>query len=483
MKQINIFVAGSKALQDYREKLVLWANCKNYNYRKKNVDLQLNIYSFREVGDDQDTYNKVITEDSDIILFIIDGGLGDKTKEELMHAKKASQKDGRPEIWVLVNQADEKVFSYLEGALGREFSIDFTSSDDLINQVSIRLDKYVDHKLHLPSADSHHTVWYKRSWAWKAGLFTVLCLIGMVMAYFVGRPARGVYAEASDSAKAMLLIAGGGSVANFIEGQPGTQIPVLENYPEGYFIHLPTKSAWKLLTEEVVSRPKNKRYYPVCISAVEATDDDLCGSKITKQMFLDSAVVLSCKLGEDSLAVYLQKDSPFFKDNAECLYSKHITVPQLKTLVTSREVNTYSTSYESGTRAGYCKVLGIENPMLNEYLAGQYSETSPISSVSKDGKPYLLLGSQYYQMKEAKADAVQLTVQTSYAKPMMIYFMAYRKEQNNDRYQVPRETMKLLSELRVHEFDRHISADGFLKLKNHDHVIYSMKDLYVLPSE
>ena len=471
MKNINIFIAGSKSLTNYREKLVLWANEKNYNYRERNDHLQLNIYSFKEVGDDQDTYNRVIKSESDIILFLVEGMIGDRTKEELENAKKSYRYHNRPEIWVFVNQADANTMSYIEGSLGREYAIDFNSAEDLVNQVNRRIDNYTRDKI----AKHTNKINTDTGRMKMLGVAILIFLLSLILVVGVGKYCFNTYLAGEKQEKPMLLIAGGGSVANFIEAQPGTLIPSLADYPNGYFLHLPTKSAWKMLVEEVVSLQDTRRYYPVCISATEATDEDFCSAQISKQMFLDSAIVVSCKLGEDSLAVYVQKGCEFLQKHPECMFSKHISVTQLKDIIINKEMNVFSTSFESGTRAGYCEALGIDNQELNNYLAGQFSEFSAISSVSRDSKSYILLGSQYYQMKAVKNDAIRLTVSSAYAKPMMVYFMAYRV--TNDIYRIPQESIEFLEHLKYHALDDYISSDGCIKIKNHNHVIYNEKDL------
>lgn len=485
MKYINIFVAGSKTLMDYRQRLVLWANHNNYKYRQLNKQLQLNVFSFKEVGDDQDTYNKVITETSDIVIFLIEGTIGEKTKEELIKAKEGFNHSQHPQIWVFTNNAHASSIAYLEGALGRKYSIDFDSADDLINKVNDRIEKYIESIkqteedsakiFEKPTVQETNETAKKSSSRIKTlGLSLLMSLCMFIFGWFMSQLHNGQNSTSGVSGP-MLLIAGGGSVANYIEEQPETAIPKLADYPNGYFVHLPTKSAWKMLVEEVVSLQDARRYYPICISAAEATDEDLCNAQISQQMFLDSAIVVSAKLGEDSLAVYIHKDSKFIDDNPKCILDKHISVDQLKELVFSKEINVFSTSVESGTRAGFCKVLGIDNNQIGEYLAGQFSEYSPLSAVSVGEKPYLLLGSKYYSMNAVKNDAIRLTVQSDYVKPMMIYFMAYRA--SGDTYKIPLETIKFLAHLNLHTLDDYISADGSIKIKNHDHVIYDENNL------
>lgn len=485
MKQINIFIAGSKSLVAYRERLVLWANGKNYDYRRRGEDILLNIYSFREVGDNQDVYNKVIAEESDIIIFLVEKSIGDKTKEELRQAKKGYGRVGRPEIWVLANQLEDATRNYLEGALGRDFAIDFHSADSLVFEVNKRMDDYVEKKKKSGRPVGVHTAKSTRGMWWAVaaaiGLAVVFAGIGL------GRYCHwtGLAEECVDSAglaeKPMLLIAGGGSVANFIEDRPGTRIPNLAHYPHGYFVHFPTKSAWKMLVEEVISKQAPRRYIPICISATKATDEDFCSGPITNKKFIEEAIIISHQLGEDSLTVYLQDTCPFIKNNPKCKETKRISVGQLKQLVESKEMNVYSTSFESGTRDGYCQVLGIDNNHLDEYLAGQFSEHSTYSSVFKDEKPFLLLGSKHYQSDDVctESHTLRLVVETKYVKPMMIYFMAYKFSEQG-YYWIPKETLDFLHHLGITSLDDCIYTYGatkVIKVKDTDNVIHEVKNL------
>ena len=470
MDSINVFIAGAKGLDRYRHDLILWANGKNYDFLKKKVDIQLYIYSFQEVGDDQDIYNKVITEETDIFLLLVEGSIGTKSKEELDKAKNARAINGRPEILVFANNVSTDTNSYLEGSLGRKYYVDFQSPEDLVNKVNTRIDKYVYSKV--TQSAKRRKIKLRKTWTY----FIIACLVSLFTGWFVGKHNLGQVYEQINEDKSMLLIAGGGSVANFIEEQAGTLIPRLADYSNGYYVHLPTKSAWKMLVEEVVSLQDTRRYYPICISAAEATDEDFLNAQISQQMYLDSAIIISCKIGEDSLAVYFQKDSKYIKENPQCVLTKQISVENLKNVLISREMNVYSTSIESGTRAGYCKAFGFENVQLGEYLAGQFSENSPLSSISIGNKPYLLLGSKYYGMNSTKNDAIRLTVQSDYVKPMMVYFMAYRA--SGDIYMIPQETIEFLNHLDFHTLDKYISSDGSIKIKNHNHVIYDERNLF-----
>ena len=91
------------------------------------------------------------------------------------------------------------------------------------------------------------------------GVFTLVLLSVLLVGWRVGK----FYFDKKivEDAKPKLIIAGGGSVPNFIEERPGSNLDNLEKYEEGYYLHLPTKVAWELLKEEVVSKQGNRRYY------------------------------------------------------------------------------------------------------------------------------------------------------------------------------------------------------------------------------
>lgn len=457
-------MAGAKGLHDYRNALVLWANKKNYTYRKDKKNVQLNLCSFSEAGDNQSIYDKLITQSSDIVIFIVEEKLGTKTQRELMLARESLFTNKHPQIWVFTKDPDEKTTTYLEGALGERYAVDFISSEDLVNKVDDRTDDFV-RTLTLPP---------RHLWHWIVAAASV---VAMLIGWYIGHtcaPCAPVALEPDSSNQKMLLIAGGGSVANFIEETRRDSIPSLADYPDGFFVHLPTKSAWKMLEEEVVALQDTRRYYPICISATAATEKDFCSGHIKKQMYIDSAIIVSCELGKDSLAVYIPKNCNFLKEHPDCEQSHHISVNTLKKLIESKSMNVYSTSKESGTRASYCKILKYHDDSLDEYVDGQFSESTHLGDIKigEDGYGYLLLGSQYYGMTEIQDEAIRLTVESDYVKPMLLYFMAYR-DRLGDTYKIPEETIRFLRKLGLTSFiEDCVSKDGIIKPRTRGKVIY-----------
>ncbi|MBQ0153950.1 MAG: hypothetical protein KBS70_04095 [Bacteroidales bacterium] len=411
----------------------------------------------------QEHYLRFVKQKANVALFIFDGSIGDETKNEFEFACKSYEENGHPTIFFYgINlEENDEIVKYLDSK--KQYYQHFTSREELKNLIQNDLNSW------------NKTSWWKKikQKKWYCIVSLVVCVIAFFTGYFAKHPDRMVKLEPTP--QTMLLIAGGGSVANFIETQHKTAIPTLADYPNGYYLHLPTKSAWKMLEEEVVSLQDTRRYYPICLSATKATDEDFCNAQITKQMYLDSAIIIACNLGYDSLAIYLKEESDFFDKHPDYLRNRHISIPILKQLIEDTTLNVYSTSFESGTRDGYCKILGYENEELTEYLAGQFSENSPESSISKENRSYLLLGSQYYYMKAVEDEVIKLTVQSDYVKPMMVYFMAYRK--SGDNYEIPQVTIDFLHQLNYSDLDDYIDSNRTIKIRNHEHVIYSCKDL------
>lgn len=531
MKHINVFVAGSKKLRDYRDKLVLWANRRNYDYRQQNVPLQINVYSFKEVGDNQDAYNRVITEDSDIVAFLVEGVLGDNTQEELAQAKKGYGINHHPTILIFTHDADDKAIAFIRGVMGtRDFSVDFETADELVSKFARRIDKYITtHNLlakakeqeptptptptpkpapapaptpaptpapapvtkpvptpapvtkpapvaHAAAAPAPKPSTGLKKWGIAAAI--VLCLIGMVAGWCAGRKYIQHNAE-----KPVLLIAGGGSVANFIEDKANTDIDSLAYYPDGYYVHLPTKPAWKMLVEEVITEQSKRRYYPICIAATEATDSNFTNAGISQEKFVDYGIVVSCEIGYDSLAVYVAQNSPLFQTHPELATANTISVEMLRTLVFDGSTNVFTTSPESGTRADYCKMFKVEDSELNTHVTNVFSEKTPIAKLNVGEKPYILLGSNYFCLKEDRNSLRKLNVDYT-PKSMLVYFMAYKKadgvtiDVNKDAdYHVPQLTRDFLAKLRYKGLEKYISPEGNIRVSGLKNVIYKPSDL------
>ena len=89
MKTLSVFVAGAKNLQPLRLRLKAMANDLNNEYKRNGWDIAVNMVSYENFGDEQNIYNKFITEEADMILFLLEDRIGPKTPA---HGRKAKGK-------------------------------------------------------------------------------------------------------------------------------------------------------------------------------------------------------------------------------------------------------------------------------------------------------------------------------------------------------------------------------------------------------
>lgn len=109
-RQINVFFAGSKALQTERD---IYSNVVSQLQTKwKDNNIHLYGYSFQNfehefvVDGHQFTYNEFIKGYSDIIIFVLNGNVGGKTQEEFDIAMNSFRKHRRPLIYVYSRLSD-----------------------------------------------------------------------------------------------------------------------------------------------------------------------------------------------------------------------------------------------------------------------------------------------------------------------------------------------------------------------------------------
>ena len=111
MKEIEVFIAGSKSLTSLRDSARAALVEISNNYSDLNVGFR--SYTFEDfsqavaVEGQQAEYNKYISEKADYVIFIFDEGFGEKTMEELEVAMESFKKNKKPGIYIYCNE--EKV--------------------------------------------------------------------------------------------------------------------------------------------------------------------------------------------------------------------------------------------------------------------------------------------------------------------------------------------------------------------------------------
>lgn len=447
MKKIHIFVAGAKDLKQQRTALKALGNDINAEYDHSGNDTTLSIRTYENFGENQDEYNKFIQEKADLIIFVLEGKIGPYTEKEFFVAYQQLKQEKHPQIMVFLKEFTDQTpdILYIEGLLKgsiNQFYVSYKNNEDLIAKAKERIKKFISQHQEKKSCKSFLKKYIKPIGAGMIGMFLIGCVI-------LGQ---------SLFKSPILLLTGGGSAANFIERyHPDFN---LRDFDGGYYVHLPSSNAWLLLTEEVITpgEPTDRRYYPVCLSAEEATDS--CFLTVTsKNSFIQKGSIVEVKIGYDTLSVCV-KNADVFKQMIENFDKRMITSSELAHIIKTRKdihVNVFTTSMGSGTRHTFEKLMEKEKYNLAKDTTLLFSEDSDLPTVNRDGSPYLLLDSKAYCMKKLYASdvkagkAVNLTVvnevdKSPVLKPVYLYFMAYNDDGGND-LTVPMPIIRMMKKL------------------------------------
>ena len=451
MRKVHIFIAGAKDLSEQRTKLKALITDINHRNNTLGSPVIFDSSSYETCGNDQLQYNERI-QDADVVIFVLQDRIGKYTEDEYLLAKKLKASKRIPEVVVMLKSYTELTpeISYINGLMKDDnYYITYNNDDDLILKTKNYLEEYVKHprprrlgRFRLPKLPLKYKLLV-------VSLLTVLLLI----VGFVG-------GSIHQSRQKILLIAGGGSAKNFIEKNYGID---LTSYHNSCYVHLPSKNAWQLLVEEVISPMQSKRYCPVCISAQEAMEEDF--TKITtKEAFLEKGHVVAKKLecnDKDTLVVSIKND-PYIVQllGQESIDSCWISMDDFLRLVASGDsVNLFATSKDSGTRSAYERAFANAQANMDDWPMTQYSEDTQFAKVNIDDKPYVLLGSQNYIMREVQnevdnARAFNLRLYRNvdggkqfYTKPMYIYFFIDKDNSWNGGLYVGKPVLQLLKDL------------------------------------
>ena len=117
---------------------------------------------------------------------------------------------------------------------------------------------------------------------------------------------HGVEIDTVQKKEQLIVFAGGGSVVNMIKDITKDSVDI-KKYSNSIYLDLPSTNAWPLLAEEVMinhtSDSVTNKFYPVCLSALEATDSVFC-KIVDSNDFMNRGTVISYYLGNDILEVY-----------------------------------------------------------------------------------------------------------------------------------------------------------------------------------
>lgn len=409
MKNVSIFIAGSTVLQAQRINLKALAIDLNGEFEKKGVQLQ--VFSYESFKDNQKAYNDFITARADLVLFIIDGKVGTKTRAEFDLAVQSYSAKGRPQILVFIHKLDSLTADiahfegFVEAATGN-YCVTYVDDADLVKQAEIRLRRFITsittetaainsfHKLPPELSENPVSKPKRKKWptTWLLALVILLGIIALAI---------GITSYNRNDGQT-LVIAGGGSAANHIMRKSGLNFA---EYPNAFYMHLPSSAAWQLLTEEVISNPDfdKQPYVPVCVSASIATDSSFLSNIVDSATFIEDASVIAFDMGNDTLVVHIEP-TPFMENClAKEIKSNEITIERLAKIIKEKRVsiNILPTTPKSGTREKYHSLLESYGVDLSSFDTC-YTEISDIAHLTHDNKPYMVLGTAAYYPTKLK---------------------------------------------------------------------------------
>ena len=144
MKTLSVFVAGAKNLQPLRLRLKAMANDLNNEYKRNGWDIAVNMVSYENFGDEQNIYNKFITEEADMILFLLEDRIGPKTEEEYRLTVERQKANGHPEHCVFLKEFDERTdeiahIEELMSATSNKYYVCYKNPEDLLSKAKTRI--------------------------------------------------------------------------------------------------------------------------------------------------------------------------------------------------------------------------------------------------------------------------------------------------------------------------------------------------------
>ena len=74
MSELKIFIAGSKDLKLERNGIKIIANDLSSLYSSRGI--HITAHSYEHFDENQDSYNRFIVNEADIVIFILDGYIG-----------------------------------------------------------------------------------------------------------------------------------------------------------------------------------------------------------------------------------------------------------------------------------------------------------------------------------------------------------------------------------------------------------------------
>lgn len=149
-QSISIFVAGATDLRTERDALKSIANDLNGEFEHRGVKVIIRTYE--NFNESQAEYDAFIREKTDLTIFILDGRIGEKTRQEFILATNQQKSAGRPKVMVFLREykEDNPGIQYIRGLLETtpsEYAIEYKDLDNLRYKAEKKIRVFIESKI------------------------------------------------------------------------------------------------------------------------------------------------------------------------------------------------------------------------------------------------------------------------------------------------------------------------------------------------
>ena len=471
---ITIFVSGAKSLKEHRTRLKVLSNDINGELQRQGCGITINMFSYLNLGDNQDEYDSFIKNKSDIVLFLLEDKMGENTQEEFLLASHSNKEQGKPKILVFLREYKNKTeeierIERLVSESPNYYFVKYSNLDDLEKKVKEQLTFAINERLDKPDVSTKKSSFALKLWAWAATIaFLILLGFGLKQCY-------------SASNNVTLLFIGGGSAVNCLE-EMHPDIGNIYDYPNSFCLAVPTSTSWPIISSEIMrhSATESAQVYPISLSAMAAEESNFLNMS-SKSQFVSKGAILSYYLGEDYLVAYVKntvhhslidgKESVNVEDLSQFLHE-----------IAHQNFMIFTTEVGSGTLTSYQRVLAPYNITISKSVLGdqvdKFTDLTPKSKIIRDETPYIMLGSRYYVAKEVYKEGDCRGIQVldmdgkKITKSIILYFPGYITD-DGTYFWIPDEMVEFLK--KVDNRFESIISNNQLPRKN-EMVIVSLND-------
>ena len=390
MKSIDIFIAGAKNLDEYRDALKILANELNVENKLKNKNVLLRMCDYKDIGDNQNDYDDFIKHNAAGLFAIIVDNFGTETQKEMKLAAQRFAKTKRSMVKVFIKRSDDiermnVIYNFIklilgEGQYGEEFND--------VTEFKSRAKKYL--KDYIRDAHKKEKLAQKIKKIGFSVLALIIALIGFLTSNFFPK-------------EEILLMVGGGSAKNMIEKTGDISLKTRENT---MVVGMPSGNTWPLIIEDLLyeKTKDDVNYKLISMSATKADDSVFVFDKKHKMSQLGA--IIEVLVGYDDLILYL--DSTVAKERG---LKDYITKDQFSKLLKDCKdrCNIFATRENSGTFIEYEALTDVDikslAPMVYHDKVGLVDVCNVSGCDAK--KPVMLLGSEFYASSDIKDQKVE----------------------------------------------------------------------------